>query len=267
VILAADVNGAGPAVVLLHGQPGSAADWRPVSRLLQSRFTVIVPDRLGYGRTGGPAGGFRDNASAVLDLLDDLQVARATVVGHSWSGGVAIALAQEAAARVNAAVLIASVGPGERLGRVDRLLAIPPIGTAAAAIALNVTARALSVPPLRRLLDRYLRGTTDEGLLAIAEGWRRGEAWRSFVVEQRALFDELDDLAPGLADIAVPVTVVIGGADRIVPASTGQRIAAAIPGARLIRIEGAGHLLSHERPEAVADAIAGAATEATGGGG
>jgi pimeloyl-ACP methyl ester carboxylesterase len=260
--LAADVTGAGPSVVLLHGQPGSAADWLPVSRLLKTSFTVIVPDRLGYGRTGGPAGGFRDNATAVLDLLDHLQVARATIVGHSWSGGVAIALAEESAARVHAAVLIASVGPGERLGRIDRLLAIPPIGAAAAAIALNVAARALSVPPFRRLLDRYLRGTSDESLLAVAEGWRRGEAWRSFVVEQRALLDELDSLAPGLADIAVPVTVVIGGADRIVPAATGHRLAAAIPGAQFIRMEGAGHLLSHERPEAVAAAIAQAATEA-----
>jgi pimeloyl-ACP methyl ester carboxylesterase len=259
--LVADVTGSGPAVVLLHGQPGSAADWLPVSRLLKDSFTVVVPDRPGYGRTGGRAGGFRDNASAVLDLLDELQVARATIVGHSWSGGVAIALAEETPARVAGAVLIASVGPAEPLGRLDRLLATPPVGTALAAISLNLAARALSILSVRQLVDRYLRGTTDEGLLAIAEGWRRGDAWRSFVVEQRALFDELGDLAPGLAGITVPVTVVIGGADRIVPASTGHHLAAAIPGARLIRLERAGHLLSHERPEEVAAAIARAATE------
>ncbi len=259
--LVADVTGRGPAVVLLHGQPGSAADWLPVSRLLAANFTVIVPDRPGYGRTGGRAGGFHDNASAVLDLLDELHVERATIVGHSWGGGVAIALAEQTPARVAGAVLIASVGPAEPLGRLDRLLATPPIGTAVAAVSLNVAARALSILRVRKLLDRYLRGTTDEGLLAIAEGWRRGDAWRSFVVEQRALFDELGGLAPGLAGLTVPVTVVIGGADRIVPASTGHRLAAAIPGARLIRLEGAGHLLSHERPEEVAAAIAQAATE------
>jgi pimeloyl-ACP methyl ester carboxylesterase len=112
---------------------------------------------------------------------------------------------------------------------------------------------------VRRLLDRFLRGTTDEGLLAVAEGWRRSDAWRSFVIEQQALFDELGDLAPGLAAISVPVTVVIGAADRIVPAATGQRLAAAIPGARLVRVEGAGHLISHARPVAVAEAIAHAA--------
>ena len=71
-------------------------------------------------------------------------------------------------------------------------------------------------------------------------------------------------LAPGLAGITSPVTVVIGGADRIVPASTGERLAAAIPGARLVRLEGAGHMLSHERPGDVAAAIAQAATESAG---
>jgi pimeloyl-ACP methyl ester carboxylesterase len=256
----ADVTGHGPAVVLLHGQPGTAADWRPVSRLLEDRFTVIVPDRLGYGRTGGRAGGFGDNATAVLDLMDELHVTRATVVGHSWGGGVAIALAERAPARIAGVVLIASVLPGEPLGRLDRLLATPPFGTAIAAVSLNVAARALSLTRVRHALDHVLRGTTDEGLLAIAESWRRGDAWRSFVVEQAALFDELGGLAPGLAGIVSPVTVVIGGADRIVPASTGERLAATIPGARLIRLEGAGHLLSHERPEDVAAAIAEAAT-------
>jgi len=260
VTLVADVTGAGPAVVLLHGQPGSAADWSPVASLLEASFTVIVPDRPGYGRTGGRAGGFHDNASAVLELLDLLQIERATIVGHSWSGGVAIKLAQMTPERVAGAVLISSVGPGEPLGRLDRLLATPPIGDAVAAVSLNVAGRALSIRPLRRVLDKWLRSTTDEGLLAVAEGWRRGEAWRSFVVEQRALFDELGGLAPGLADIALPVTVVIGGADRVVPASTGYRLAMAIPGARLIRLEGAGHLLSHQRPKEVAAAIAQAAT-------
>jgi pimeloyl-ACP methyl ester carboxylesterase len=255
----ADVGGRGPAVVLLHGQPGSAADWRPVARILESDFHVIVPDRPGYGRTGGRARGFRGNAEAVLELLDDLDVSRATMVGHSWSGGVAIALAQEMTSRVAAMVLVASVSPSERPGRLDRILAITPVGSAVAAVTLNAAARALSFPLVRRRLDGLLRGTTDEGLAAIAESWRRGDAWRSFVIEQRALLDELALLAPGLSTISVPVTVVIGEADHIVPAATGERLAAAIPGARLVRVARAGHLLSHEQPGAVAAAIASAA--------
>ena len=122
--LVADVRGHGPAVVLLHGQPGSAADWEPLARLLEADYTVIVPDRPGYGRTGGRATGFRGNAAAVVDLLDRRGVASATIVAHSWSGGVAIALAEDNPDRVAGLVLVASVGPDERLDRLDRLLAV-----------------------------------------------------------------------------------------------------------------------------------------------
>ena len=120
---------------------------------------------------------------------------------------------------------------------------------------LSVAGRALSLPHVRRLVERSLRGTTDDHLLGVAASWRRGESWRSFVVEQRALVDELGRLAPGLAGIRVPVTVLVGEADRVVPAPSGRRLASAIPGAVLIQLAGAGHLLTHERPAEVAAAI------------
>jgi pimeloyl-ACP methyl ester carboxylesterase len=254
--LVADVEGSGPAVVLLHGQPGTAADWAPVARLLRSSHTVVVPDRLGYGRTGGPAGGFKANADAVLRLLDGLAVERAVVVGHSWGGGVALALVEDRPDRVAGAVLLATVVPDEPIGRLDRLLAVPAVGSAVTAVALGLAGRALTLPRVRQAVERMLRGTTEDGLLAVAESWRQGESWRSFVVEQRALVEELGRLGPGLAGIALPVIIMTGSADRIVPPSAGGRLAAAIPGAELIRLEGAGHLLTHERPEEVAAAVA-----------
>ena len=241
--------------MLLHGQPGSAADWAPVARGLRGAHRVIVPDRLGYGRTGGRAGGFRANADAVAHLLDDLGVSRAIVAGHSWGGGVAIALAETRPDRVLGMVLVAPVVPDEPLGWLDRVLAVPVVGSAVAATGLGLAGRALSLPLVRRAVERSLRGATEDHLLGVAESWRRGESWRSFVVEQRALVGELAELAPGLAGIRVPVTVIVGTADRVIPASSGQRLAAAIPGAVLIRVNGAGHLLTHERPEEVIAAV------------
>jgi pimeloyl-ACP methyl ester carboxylesterase len=252
--LAADVHGAGPAVVLLHGQPGTSADMRPLVGGLASDFTVVTPDRPGYGKTGGRARGFRANATAVVELLDRLNIDRATILGHSWSGGVAIALAENHPRRVSGLVLAASVGPGERLGRVDRLLAVPPIGSAITAITLATASRAVSMTPIRERLARRLGAAQEHALLAMADGWRR-DAWRSFVIEQRALFDELPDLAPGLGAIDRPTAVIVGDADRIVPPPIGERLAAAIGPARLIRLPGAGHMLIYERPEAVMAAI------------
>ncbi|HSS12032.1 MAG TPA: alpha/beta hydrolase [Acidimicrobiales bacterium] len=253
--MVADVHGAGPPVVLLHGQPGSAADWASVTPGLEAKFTVMIPDRPGYGRTGGRAQGFRANAAAVVGLLDRLNVGRATIVGHSWSGAVAIAMAEDTPDRVAGLVLVASVGPLESLGPLDRALAIPPIGSAVAAVTLNVAGRALSFSPVRQLLERRLRGATDDALVAMTNAWRQGDVWRSFVIEQRALVDELHKLAPGLSRIAAPTAVLVGEADHIVPADTGARLAAAIPNAHLIRLHGAGHLLPHEQPDAIVGAI------------
>jgi pimeloyl-ACP methyl ester carboxylesterase len=251
--LVADVHGSGPPVVLLHGQPGTAADMDPLVGGLEGEFTVVVPDRPGYGRTGGRAGGFCANAAAVVALLDRLHLDRAVVVGHSWSGGVAIALAQDHPDRIQGMVLMASVAPGEPLGRLDRLLAVPPIGSAVAAVTLAMASRAVSLPPVRQRLERRLSLVRDQALTAVADGWRH-KAWRSFVIEQRALLHELPQLAPGLGAITVPSTVMLGEADRIVPPAVGERLARLI-GARLIRLPGAGHMLTYERPLAVVEAV------------
>jgi pimeloyl-ACP methyl ester carboxylesterase len=253
--LVADIGGAGPAVVLLHGQPGSAADWSEVTARLRTDHTVIVPDRLGYGRTGGRAGGFAANADAAVRLLDDANVDRAVVAGHSWGGGVAIALMQRRPDRVVGAVLIAPVVPVDRPGRLDRLLAVPVLAPAVASVALGAAGRALSWPPVRRAIGGWRGGLSDDQLQGMADSWRRRESWRSFVIEQRALVGELPGLAAGLGAIRVPVTVVVGTADRIVPASGGARLAGAIPGATLVRMERAGHLLMAERPGEIAAAI------------
>jgi pimeloyl-ACP methyl ester carboxylesterase len=254
VELFAEVRGTGPAVVLLHGQPGSSADWAAVASRLDDRFTVVVPDRPGYGRTGGQAGGFRENAAAVAGLLDRLRIRRATIAGHSWSGGVAIAMAEQAQDRVDGLVLVASVSPLESPAALDRALAIAPLGTLAAA-SLNLTGRVLALRPVRQLLGSRLLGGSDDAVAAVASAWRQGDMGHSFVIEQRALVDELPGLADGLRDIAAPAGILVGEADRIVPAPAGARLAAALPRGRLIRLPGAGHLLPHQQPEAIVTVI------------
>src|SRR5260370_23765622 len=111
-------------LVLLHGQPGSAADWDQVAGLLPARFHAVAADRPGYGSSQLPAGGFGANARAVLDDLNLRGIERAVLVGHSYGGGVALSVASLAPHRVEAVVLLASVGPG--CANVwDRLLAAP----------------------------------------------------------------------------------------------------------------------------------------------
>ncbi len=91
-------------LVLLHGQPGSPADWQQVAGRLPGQLHAVAPDRPGYGSSQLPAGGFAANARAVLDGLDSRGITRAVLVGHSYGGGVALLAASLAPGQVEAIV-------------------------------------------------------------------------------------------------------------------------------------------------------------------
>ena len=256
--LAVDTYGSGPAVVLLHGQPGSGADWSRVIPLLSGDHRVVVPDRPGYGRTAGAATGFTGNAAAVARMLDRLGEVDAVLVGHSWAGGVALAAAVQNPSLVRGLVLVASVRPGEQLGWVDRMLAARGIGDALSAITIGSTGLVLRTRKIRELVERRLNGRAREvvrALEAVTGARTKAPVWRSFVLEQRRLFDELGRLAPALNAIAVPTVVLSGGSDRIVPVPVGERLAAEIPGGVHKVIPGAHHLLPLDHPGDIAEAV------------
>lgn len=250
------MTGTGPPAVLLHGQPGTGADWQWVTPLLSGRLKVIVPDRPGYGRTGGPATGFAGNAAAVVSLLDRLDIGSAVLAGHSWAGGVVLATAVAYPERVSGLVLVSSVGPGEKIGWHDRLLAAPVVGEAIAATTIGGLGLLLGSRRVQSMAGRRLAGRTSDALSALTRMTRdRSTVWRSFVVEQRALLDDLEDLGHGLAGIEAPAVIVHGEGDRLVRPEVAAKLTGAIPGATLRLLPRAGHLLPHDRAQEVAAAI------------
>jgi len=263
-----DPHAAGPGpheLVLLHGQPGSPADWQQVAARLPVRLHAVAPDRPGYGSSPLPAGGFAANARAVIDELDSRDIKRAVLVGHSYGGGVALSAASMAPSRVEAVILLASVGPGCVNGW-DRLLAAPGAGQLCALVAWRLTpwiARA-RLAWLGRRRGRALR--PDEHV-----NWQvwshavggRGRLWRTFLVEQRALLRELGELERAIGSVQAPVLLLADPRDTLVPIDTARRLARALPDARLQLVHGVGHHLPRRAPDAVADAMAAflAATE------
>jgi pimeloyl-ACP methyl ester carboxylesterase/uncharacterized membrane protein YbhN (UPF0104 family) len=244
-------------VVLLHGQPGSPADWQQVAGRLPAQLHAVAPDRPGYGSSQLPAGGFAANARAVLDDLDTRGITRAVLVGHSYGGGVALAAASLAPGRVEAVILLASVGPGCLTGW-DTLLAAPGAGQLAALVAWRLTpwiARAR----LARIARRRGRPLgADEH--ANWQVWGHADhghhpLWRTFLTEQRALLRELDALEHAIGSVRAPVLVLADPRDTIVPYETARQLLRALPDARLQLVEGAGHHLPRRAPEAVAEAI------------
>ena len=248
------MSGSGNAVVLLHGQPGSADDWAAVAADLACDHRVIVPDRLGYGRTGGSPGGFSANAVAIVKLMDQLGEMTAVVVGHSWAGGTALAMALDFPSRISGLGLVSSVAPGEPLSRVDRVLALPVLGSALGALALSAGGRLLTASPTRALAGMRPGGRI-EALAGLITSWRQPSTWASFLHEQRALVVELPLLGPRLSQLNVPTLVMAGAVDRIVSVHAGERLAATIPSALLEVVPNAGHLLPQFEPRVVAAAL------------
>jgi pimeloyl-ACP methyl ester carboxylesterase/uncharacterized membrane protein YbhN (UPF0104 family) len=244
-------------LVLLHGQPGSPADWHQVAERLPARLHAVAADRPGYGSSQLPAGGFAANARAVIDDLDVRGIDRAVLVGHSFGGGVTMLAASLAPERVEAVVLLASVGPG-CANLWDRVLAAPAAGPLCALVAWKLTpwlARA-RLAVARRRVGRSLR--PEEHVNWQVWGHKanaRSALWRTFLTEQRALLRELGELEGALPSVEVPVLVLADPRDTLVPVETARRLAQSLPDARLQLINGAGHHLPRRAAGAVANAI------------
>ncbi len=221
-------QGTGAPILLLHGQPGWGGDLAPLWRRLREH-RVLVPDRPGYGSSPGPALGPAGNAEALLRELPDLDGESLTVVGHSYGGAVAVALALACPERVASLVLLAPAVTRSAMGVLDRAFAAPILGEVMAWASVGVVGR----------LARR----------------RREWSWQSFVIEQRAILDEIDGLEAGLSSIAAPTVVVAGAWDRVVPARATAEVSARIPGCELVRVPRVGHLLPMQAPARVVEVI------------
>jgi pimeloyl-ACP methyl ester carboxylesterase len=245
--------------VLLHGQPGLGDEWRQVLAKLPEQIKAVAPDRPGYGSSRLAGDGLDVNTAAVLAELDARGIERAVVAGHSYGGGVAMNVAARAPERVEALILLASVGP-DCLNGWDRLLAAPVAGPLCSLFAWKLTpwlARARLRKQIammgadaaaRQHVSTYVWGFTR---------WDHGPLWRTFLAEQRALVREAGQFAALARQVQVPTLVMADQTDPMVPFSTALALSQALPDARLHSAEGAGHHLPLRAPAEVASAIAG----------
>jgi len=239
-------------VVMLHGQAATRVSWWPVKRLLDG-VRMLDPDRPGYGFNRRPATDFAGNVAWLLGLLDAEGVDRSVLAAHSWSAGVALLTAARHPDRVAGLALVAPIGPHAVLLQ-DRVLAAPVAGEA-----LVYGAVRLGGWWLRRHRLAEYRTYLDPADLVAAEGELDAQlgrpVWRSFLVEQRALVHQLPLLDGALSTVDVPVRVVAGTEDSVIPRRTVQAIQRRLPAATVSWVDGAGHDLPLRSPAPVADAI------------
>jgi pimeloyl-ACP methyl ester carboxylesterase len=253
---------AGLPVVLLHGASGNLEDQRlTLGNALAATRRVILIDRPGHGfsdRPGGPLDASPGRQAAlVAQALDGRGVARAIVVGHSWSGALAAALALDFPARVAGLVLLAPVThpwPGG-IAWYNSLAATPVIG--------QLFVRTLALPLGMLMIGNAIanvfapqRPPTDYLRLAAARLVLRPAEFTANAQDLAQLKEFVTAQVPRYRAIAAPCAIISGDRDDTVSIDLHSRaVVALIPRARLIVLTGIGHMPQHAAPAAIAAAI------------
>lgn len=253
-------TGSGPVLLLIHGVAGTVENWREVIGPLSRQYTVVAADLPGHGRSAPGAGDYSLGALAagLRDLLIALGHDRATLVGHSLGGGIAMQFSYQFPEMTERLVLVSSGGLGPEVSGILRAATLPgselfiaataalggaigkPVGRGLAAVGLRPSADVAEVVRgYGSLVDRdrrtaflaTLRGVVGSG------GQRVHAADRLYLAE------------------GMPVLIVWGERDRIIPVEHGRSAHDAMPGSHLEIFEAAGHLPHVEAPARFVSAI------------
>lgn len=245
--------GSGPVLLLVHGMAGEAENWREAIGPLSRTHTVIAPDLPGHGRSepGGGDYSLGSLASTLRDLLVTLGHERATVAGHSLGGGIAMQFAYQFPELAERLVLVSSGGLGPEVSLVLRAAALPGAERFIAATA----------GPGARAGAALARGLGAVGLRPNADVAEVARGYASLEdAERRAAFLATLRSVVGLrgqrvaaADLlylaeALPVLIVWGQRDPIIPASHGEAAHELMPNSRLEVLDGIGHMPQLEAP-------------------
>ncbi len=251
------VAGSGPAILLIHGIGDNSTTWSSVQSTLAQRFTVIAPDLLGHGKSDKPRADYSVAAYAngMRDLLSVLDIERVTVVGHSLGGGVAMQFAYQFPQLVDRLILIGSGGVTKDVNFALRIASLP-MGSEAlallrlplvlpalqafgrvAGVAIGSTGLGRDLPDMLRILEDLPEPTASS---AFARTLRAVVDWRGQVVTMldRCYLTE-----------SVPVQLIWGSRDSVIPASHARLAHAAMPGSQLEIFEGSGHFPFHDDPD------------------
>ncbi len=256
-------TGRGPAVVMVHGLPGSAYEWRETIREVAARGRrAIAYDRVGYGHSDARREGRHTpaaNADELLAVLEELNLRDATVAGWSYGGVTGMIAAQKDPSRIGRLVLVGTGGP-------DSPDAKPPEPSAAmrAFYSDPVLRWRVMVPPLGVNLMKVLSAMAfsdqpqpDWWLEGLRANFAR---WDTLVTYREEMFGLDPDADPGAFDpsqISVPTLLLHGDDDRLAPVAIARYLASVIPNAELVEYPGGSHMLPVTHADALAERITG----------
>ncbi len=255
------VAGSGPPVVLIHGMLNSSSHWRSVALSLADDYTVIAPDLIGHGDSAAPRGDYSlgAHAASIRDLLAAIGIDRATIVGHSLGGGVAMQFFYQFPQRVERLVLISSGGLGREVTPALRSAALPGVSPL-----LTLTIRPRLVGALAHGGARLRERGVGAGiyLQAAARALRPLQsdgARQAFLHTLRSVIDVHGQRVSATDRLylleALPTMIVWGERDNTIPLSHGRAAHEAIPDSRFATLAGAAHFPHLEDPDGLSELL------------
>jgi pimeloyl-ACP methyl ester carboxylesterase len=254
-------TGSGPVLLLLHGLGCDHTTWAPVIESLAKRYTIIAPDLLGHGLSDKPRADYSvaGYANGMRDLLTVLGIDKVTVVGHSFGGGVAMQFAYQFPERTERLVLVGSGGLGPEVSPAIRAITTPGFHQAMGLLTLPGP-RQVGAAALRRAARSGLSATRDLGeVAAIFESWQDPRTRAAIRHVVRAVVDwkgqviTMSDRA--YLTEAMPMCVVWGRNDMVIPVRHAAHAAALAPDARVEVIPNAGHFPHKDHPQRFAKIV------------
>jgi pimeloyl-ACP methyl ester carboxylesterase len=255
--------GSGPALLLLHGIGNNCQTWAGVIERLAESHTIVAPDLLGHGDSDKPRGDYSIAAYAngMRDLLSVLDIEKATVVGHSLGGGIALQFAYQFPERCERIALVGSGGLGPELSAGLRAATLPGAELVLTALTgvsgplrmgFAAVHRVGQVAGWRRVRDLAEAG---DALLAL----KNVEARRAFLRTLRGVADTHGQAVTALDRLylanSIPMLVIWGSRDPIVPALHAETVRTLVPTARVEVFQGAGHWPHLDDPDRFCDVL------------
>jgi pimeloyl-ACP methyl ester carboxylesterase len=255
------IAGDGPPVVLIHGMVNSSKHWEQVALRLADRYTVIAPDLLGHGDSAAVRGDYSLGAHAcsIRDLLTTIGIERATIVGHSLGGGIAMQFFYQFPQRVERLALISSGGLGRDVSPMLRGAALPGAATGIWLVANRRVRSAMDSAGQRMRARGSRRGVYLQAVARAMRPLSEAAARQAFLQTLRSVIDVRGQHVSAVDRLyllgELPTLIVWGERDNTIPIEHGLAAHEQIPNSRFVSLPTAAHFPNLEDPEGLADAL------------